>query len=203
MWCYMRRRAGQCFERRSRGWQSSKPRPAGPQAVLLAAPQAAGAAPQPPGARRQQRGSQWAKGALAGANPVCHMPCPATMSPRLRGTTFCNQSTYTECDIAPSMRHVCSADVGLTAWSCWCFRPVVAAPAPGQPADVTSAAAADVPPPLREQRHAILTVQAMLAAAEAAADAAPLDGVQRATDPVADLFAAERQQQPCARWSHR
>jgi hypothetical protein len=55
---------------------------------------------------------------------------------------------------------------------------------------VKSAAAADVPPPLREQRHAILTVQAMLAS-EAAAGAAPSDRAQQATDPVAEVFVAE------------
>lgn len=53
-------------------------------------------------------------------------------------------------------------------------------------ASVESAAAADVPPPLREQRHAILTVRAVLAAA-----AASLDGAQQAANPVADALAAE------------
>ena len=63
--------------------------------------------------------------------------------------------------------------------------------APGQLAGVESAAAADVPPPLLQMRHAILHSRAMLAAAEAAADATPSDGAQQATDPVADVFAAE------------
>jgi hypothetical protein len=63
--------------------------------------------------------------------------------------------------------------------------------APCQPAGVKSAAAANVPPPLLQQQHAILTVQAMLAVAEAAADAFPSDGAQQVTDPVAEVSVAE------------
>ena len=53
------------------------------------------------------------------------------------------------------------------------------------------------------QRHAILTVQARQAAAEAAADAAPSDSAQQATDPVAEVFVAEIVAAACARWSQR
>ena len=69
---------------------------------LLAADQAAEAG-------LRQRGSQRANGVLTGAKPVCRLACPATMSMRPPGMIFCNQSACTECDTAPSMRRVCSA----------------------------------------------------------------------------------------------
>jgi hypothetical protein len=78
----MRCRVGQSFERRRRGWPSSEARPAGPQVTLLAAAQAAGAAPQPPGARRRPCGSRAPNGQRAPSQvqnqfAVCHVlpPC--------------------------------------------------------------------------------------------------------------------------------
>jgi hypothetical protein len=62
--------------------------------------------------------------------------------------------------------------------------------APGRIASDESATA-DVPPPLREQRRAILTVQAVLAAAEAATAAASSEGARPAADSVTDAFTAE------------
>jgi hypothetical protein len=82
--CGPARAAGwrQSFERRRRSWPSSKPRPAGPQVALLAAPQAAGAAPQPPGSLRRPCGNGASKGQRASTqvqNPfaACHVlpPC--------------------------------------------------------------------------------------------------------------------------------
>jgi hypothetical protein len=100
-------RVGHSFERRRRGWSSPEPRPAGPQAALLAAAHASGAALQPPGARRLPCDSGLPMGALAGAKPVCRLPCPATMLPRPLGMTFATKALARsvtrihQCDMFP------------------------------------------------------------------------------------------------------
>jgi hypothetical protein len=72
-------------------------------------------------AARAQRGSRRAKRPRR-CKTHCRLPCPATVSMRSLGMTFCNQNPCTECDKAASVQHVCSADVGLTTWSRCCCR---------------------------------------------------------------------------------
>jgi hypothetical protein len=94
LWC-IRCRAGQSSRSRRGGWPSSRLRPIGRQAALPAAAQAAGAAPQPPGAPRRPCGSGPPSGRKAPSQVCRHACCPPCASADAPGPLelrFCKQA---------------------------------------------------------------------------------------------------------------